>query len=98
MWSDIKEDFESAPLWVGGIPKHVLNKKMKSALEAKHLIHSTGDQPDDFSIRSMGACFERININWDDKNKKNENLFIGALDGKEFTEITKFSAKRTFIW
>ena len=35
----------------------------------------------DFDLKSMGACIRRININWDDKNRKNERRFLGALDG-----------------
>ena len=72
---------EDVPMFVGGIPKHKVTQAMKNVLADKNLIQTYGTGPKDFDLKSMGACIRRININWDDKNRKNERRFLGALDG-----------------
>ena len=80
-WRSLKMILEDVPMFVGGIPKHKVTQAMKNVLADKNLIQTYGTGPKDFDLKSMGACIRRININWDDKNRKNERRFLGALDG-----------------
>ena len=81
-WRSLKIILEKdVPMFVGGIPKHKVTQAMKNVLADKNLIQTYGTGPKDFDLKSMGACIRRININWDDKNRKNERRFLGALDG-----------------
>jgi len=81
-WAKLRSTLEGQPLFIGGIPKHLLTKQMKDLLQSRNLLEYYGtDQETDFDVKSMGACFRRININWDDKNRKNEGRFLGVIDG-----------------
>ena len=94
-WAKLRSTLEGQPLFIGGIPKHLLTKQMKELLGARNLLEYYGtDQENDFDVKSMGACFRRININWDDKNRKNEGRFLGVIDGHGIYRHNKIPTKK----
>jgi hypothetical protein len=52
---------------------------MKKVLTRLGLIEDLGQGG--VRVKSMPACFSRLNINSDDINKKEENRFVNVLDG-----------------
>jgi len=93
-WKQLGFDLEGQPLFIGGIPKHLLTKLMRKVLTDRKLIETNGGEKFDFDIKSMGACFRRINVNWDDKNRKNENRFLGVIDGRGIYRHNKIPRKK----
>lgn len=66
-------------MYFGGIPQYRLEPRMKKVLTRLGLIEDLGQGG--VRVKSMPACFSRLNINSDDINKKEENRFVNVLDG-----------------
>ncbi|CBY32737.1 unnamed protein product [Oikopleura dioica] len=75
----LKNDLDTVTMYFGGIPQYRLEPRMKKVLTRLGLIEDLGQSG--VRVKSMPACFSRLNINSDDINKKEENRFVNVLDG-----------------